>query len=253
MSQRSIDSTAAELARDRRFGLVLGSAFVLQVMHPVVAGGVADHSAFRADPWGRFIRSWDGLVRLLSAPDRDVQARHLRAAHAGIHGVDASGRRYHAHDDEACWWVLATGVDATLRFARLMGRDASEAFDHRILDAYRKLGLAYGIDAALIPPTPAEFQTWWRRMLAERLENGPMVQTVLDLAQRPPAPPNAPAPLWRPVAPALGHLLRATVIAALPEAARERLGLRLTAPARAEFRALVAVARLAPAPPPSDP
>ena len=240
-----MDQATVRLVADRRFVLVLGSAFVLQLMHPTVGAGIADRSTFMTDPWGRFFRSWNGLVSLLGDPDRAARAQRLRAAHADISGTDARGRPYHAHDHEACWWVLATGVRATLEFARLIGAPPSDTLERRVLGAYRELALVYGIEARAVPRTPVEFRAWWPWMLAERLEDGPTVHTVLNLARRPPAPARAPELLWRPAAPALGHLVYLATVATLPDPARERLGLRMTASARAQFGAILAVARAA--------
>ena len=38
-----------------------GRALLLQVAHPLVAAGVADHSDYRSDPWGRLVRTLETM------------------------------------------------------------------------------------------------------------------------------------------------------------------------------------------------
>jgi len=56
--------------RVNREGVLLvggGAALILQVAHPLVAAGVAEHSNYRADPWGRLYRTLDLTQRSCSA------------------------------------------------------------------------------------------------------------------------------------------------------------------------------------------
>jgi uncharacterized protein (DUF2236 family) len=48
--------------RVNREGVLLlggGAALILQVAHPLVGAGVAEHSNYREDPWGRLYRTLD--------------------------------------------------------------------------------------------------------------------------------------------------------------------------------------------------
>src|SRR5438067_11370819 len=53
--------------RVNREGVLLlggGAALVLQVAHPLVAAGVAEHSNYREDPWGRLYRTLDLTTKI---------------------------------------------------------------------------------------------------------------------------------------------------------------------------------------------
>ena len=54
--------------RVNREGVLLlggGRALILQVAHPLVAAGVADHSNYREDPWGRLYRTLDLTTKIV--------------------------------------------------------------------------------------------------------------------------------------------------------------------------------------------
>ena len=65
-----------------------GAALLLQLAHPLVAAGVADHSNFRAEPVKRLYRT----IRTMQAvvyEDRHTAmaaARQVKRAHAGVRG-----------------------------------------------------------------------------------------------------------------------------------------------------------------------
>ena len=46
-------------AGDARLLATAGYALLLQVSHPTVGAGVSEHSDFKADPWGRLLRTLD--------------------------------------------------------------------------------------------------------------------------------------------------------------------------------------------------
>src|SRR4051794_22376308 len=91
-------SVAWQYAGDARAMFSAGTALLLQVAHPTVAGGVRDMSDFKTDPWGRLFRTLD-YVNLLVYGGAETAAqtgRMMREMHKRIKGVDPSGRRYHA-------------------------------------------------------------------------------------------------------------------------------------------------------------
>ena len=94
--------------------LLLGAgprALLLQLAHPAVAAGVADHSDFRADPWRRLagtLRSYLTIVYGTTAAAR-AEIRRLNALHRGIVGPG-----YAARDPELSLWVHATLVESTI-------------------------------------------------------------------------------------------------------------------------------------------
>ncbi len=102
---------------NREAMLLLGAgprALLLQLAHPAVAAGVAEHSDFRADPWRRLagtLRSYLTIVYGTTTSAR-AEIRRLNALHRGIAGVG-----YSARDPELSLWVHATLVDSTIAVA----------------------------------------------------------------------------------------------------------------------------------------
>src|SRR6478735_4277931 len=102
---------------NREAMLLLGAgprALLLQLAHPSVAAGVAEHSDFQADPWGRLngtLRSYLRIVYGSSAAAR-AEIRRLNALHRSI-----SGAGYTARDPVLSLWVHATLVDSTMAVA----------------------------------------------------------------------------------------------------------------------------------------
>ena len=92
-----------------------GRALLLQVAHPLVAAGVAEHSNYREEPWGRLYRTLDVTTRIVfgDAETSRQAARGLRATHRRVRGVAEDGTPYDARDPELLLWVWATLVETS--------------------------------------------------------------------------------------------------------------------------------------------
>lgn len=234
-------------AGDLRLMFGSGTALMLQVAHPTVAGGVREHSDFVSDPWGRLFRTLDYVNLLVfGGPERAAETgRRMRAMHTQIKGVDPQGRRYHALEPEAYAWVHATLavtiVAASNRFARPL--DASQTA--RFWDEWRGLGRLLGIRERDLPPTWGGFLAWVDEMIDTRLERNDVVDTVLQTIVDParPAIPGVGPRTWTVLRVPAVRALQLGTVGLLPVAARDRLGLDLTPAQQREFRALAALAR----------
>src|SRR3954469_24863750 len=91
-----------------------GYALMLQVAHPTVGAGVAEHSNFREEPWGRLLRTLDFVHgSIYGGPQLASHiGRRVRAMHKTIKGVRPDGERYHALEPTAYAWVHATLASA---------------------------------------------------------------------------------------------------------------------------------------------
>ena len=101
--------------------LVLGGgrALLMQLAHPQVAAGVADHSRFQDDSFGRLRQTLTAMSEIEFGSDNQARAtaEALRAVHERVVG---SG--YRATDPALQLWVHATLVDTSLRvYSRLFG------------------------------------------------------------------------------------------------------------------------------------
>src|SRR5206468_12400185 len=128
---RDVGTIAWKLQREIILLLAWAPAILLQLAHPLVAQGVADHSTFRLASWGRvgrFQRTLEAMLRLsfgTEAEARLVIAR-INAIHDNVQGrlrevagVFPAGTRYSAHDPSLLAWVHATLVDMNLRVYEL--------------------------------------------------------------------------------------------------------------------------------------
>lgn len=93
------------------------SALFLQSLHPLVVQGVADHSNYREDPFGRLQRTADFIANTTYGSDDLASAavRQVRAIHGRIRGQTADGRAYRATDPGLLTYVHVTEVWSFLR------------------------------------------------------------------------------------------------------------------------------------------
>jgi uncharacterized protein (DUF2236 family) len=152
-----------------------GRALLLEVAHPLVAAGVAEHSRFREDPLGRLQRTLDAMSAIAFRGRREAleAARRVERAHARVRGrlsVDAgrypAGTAYDGRDPELMLWVWATLVDTALvvtdRFIGPLAPEAREAYyaDQRVV------ARVLGIPAERVPARSADFAAYFDAMLA---------------------------------------------------------------------------------------
>lgn len=76
------------------------TALLLQSLHPGAMAGVADHSDYRGDPWGRLQRTSQFIATTTfgTIPDASALIRAINGAHRTVVGTDHRGRPYDARD-----------------------------------------------------------------------------------------------------------------------------------------------------------
>ena len=123
-------------------------ALLFQSLHPLAMAGVAQHSDYRADPWGRLQRTAD-FVAATSFGNADL-AQHavdrVRAVHKRVTGIASDGRAYSANDPHLLRWVHIAEVDSFLRAHQAYGAKPLDAagYDQYVADMAviaRKLGV----------------------------------------------------------------------------------------------------------------
>ena len=117
------DSAIREIHADASMFVGGLRALLLQSLHPLAMAGVAQHSDYRADPWGRLQRTADFLAATSFGPV-DV-AEHavarVREVHRRVRGRAADGRPYSAGDPHLLRWVHICEVDSFLSAYRRYG------------------------------------------------------------------------------------------------------------------------------------
>lgn len=128
-------------------------ALLLQSMHPLAMAGVAIHSDYRNDPWGRLQRTADFLAATTFGTERAAQEAvdRVRAVHSRVSGTAPDGRPYSANDPHLLRWVHVAEVDSFLAAHTKFGR---EKLDQAGRDGYvadtARVARALGVPA---PPT----------------------------------------------------------------------------------------------------
>jgi uncharacterized protein (DUF2236 family) len=224
-----------------------GRAILLQVAHPLVARGVADHSPFAAEPWGRVKRLERTLRAMLTLTfgtpgEIAAVAAHINRVHDGIHGrlgegagAFDRGASYSAHDPALLAWVHATLLDSfLLTYERFVAPLTPAERDRYCREASAGASLL-GIPPGRSPQSAAQLAAYMKRML----EGGDIAVTAAarEIAREVLAPP---AP-W-PARPLLA-LARLPAIGLLPPAVRSAYGFAWTPRRDRALRLLAAVVR----------
>jgi uncharacterized protein (DUF2236 family) len=230
-------------AGDARILPFLGRAFLLQAAHPTIAAGVADHSNFKVDPFGRFQQSYGLVLKALYAADGDQVAAGVRATHKQIKGVMPDGRHYHAYEPEAYFWVLATGHETFVSVAQRFLRPMTRPEERRAYDEMRELGLRFGLRDRDMPATLEQFEEWYAWMLAERIEDSQTVRDVLATVRRPNPPKGVPRVAWPLPRELAAHLAWLTTVGTLTPSARDRLSISWGPVQERELEAIARVFR----------
>jgi uncharacterized protein (DUF2236 family) len=218
-----------------------GRALLLEVAHPLVAAGVAEHSSFREDPLGRLQRTLDAMSALafrergeaLEAARR-VERAHLRVRGRLAHAVGRTpaGTPYDGRDPELMRWVWATLVDTALEVtARFVAPLPPEALRSYYADQ-RTLARVLGIPEPLVPVDYAAFRAYFDGMLAgDALAVGDAAREIAAAVLDPPLR-----------LPATG-LARLVTAGLLPARLREAFGLAWDERREARLQELCASAR----------
>lgn len=216
------------LLGDVRGLLMAPATLVLQVAHPVVGAGVAQHSNFRADPWRRLVHTISSTVRFTYGTDAVAgeEAARLRSLHAGIAGTDDRGRPYHALDPAAYAWVHLTLAHFAVDVRRVLGRPLTAGEQAAFYREWRQVGRRLGVADTEMPEDWAGFVAYFDTMVRTTLEDNRSVRDVLEVVRRPPPPvPWLPDTAWAAVASRAGELQTLFTVGTLPGPLRERLGL----------------------------
>lgn len=221
-----------------------GCALLLQVAHPLVAAGVAEHSHFRRDPIGRLVRTLDLMLTLsfASAESALRAVKEIERRHARVQGrlAEAVGRYpagtpYDAMDPSLLLWVHATLVATAPRVFERLVAPLSRGQRQAYYEESRTLGRLLGIPDAALPPDLLSFRDYFHGMETDgSLAVGPAARDIAAAVLQP------REPWWLGwVVPPL-HLLTAGL---LPPSLRRAYGLPWSARHRQVLGALEGLTR----------
>lgn len=149
-------------------------ALLLQLAHPKVATGVADHSRFRAMPERRLIGTADKVLTLVYGDGGEPQAawESIMEVHDRINGElhlpageHDAGEPYTAHDPRLLLWVWASLVETlevvTERYVAPFRPGEREA----LYADWVAFVTFFGVPEDLVPPDREAFGEYWEGML----------------------------------------------------------------------------------------
>lgn len=173
-----MSSVTRKVNREMVVVLGWGRAILLQLAHPLVAAGVAEHSEFRRDLIGYIGRTRRTVGAMLALtfgppPRARLRADAINAIHDRVTGtlseaagVFPAGTRYSAHDPELLRWVHATLLDSVpLAYERFVGPLTAEEIDQYCLES-AEMELHLGMPHGMLPRDRNELDRYLNGMFA---------------------------------------------------------------------------------------
>ena len=183
-------------------------ALLLQSLHPLAMAGVAGHSGYRSDPWGRLARTstFLGYTTFATAEHAQEMVDRVRAVHERVRGKAPDGRPYRASDPHLLTWVHVAEADSFLAAHQRYGERALSADE---ADEYvaQSGQVARALGAEDVPRTVAELAASLNAYRGELEATPAALDAARFLLREPPLPWSARGPY---------HLLAAGAVALLP-------------------------------------
>lgn len=140
-------------------------ALYLQALHPRAIAGVMQNSDYKADPWGRLLRTVKYVATVVYGTTEQAQAagHRVRALHARMVASDPrTGERFRIDDPELLLWVHTSEVESFVETARRSGlRLSPEDVDRYYLEQRRAAELV-GLDPGRVPGSAADVAQFYR-------------------------------------------------------------------------------------------
>lgn len=155
-------------------------ALLLQLAHPAIGHGVAEHSGFAADPLAR-LRGTLVYVYAVAAGDpetaRSVIARVDRL-HERVVSAPGDAVPYDAADPRLQFWVTATIADTALRIADAVWGRLPDPLGDELLARLGRLGTELGMPQERWPTSRGAFDTAFAEAATE-LRLDPVTRQVI--------------------------------------------------------------------------
>jgi uncharacterized protein (DUF2236 family) len=181
---------------DREMALLMvgGRALLMQLAHPMVAAGVAQHSDFKVDPLGRLQRTmgaiWSIVFNERSRAEAALQG--VNRVHERVRGVvpenepSFGAKEYFALDQDLLLWVHATLIDSALVGYQTFVAPLTAAAKCRYYDDSKQLAALFNIRREMVPPSLTDFEAYMQRMIAGgAIAVGPMARLLARDILRP--------------------------------------------------------------------
>ena len=163
-------------------------SLIVQALNPLSMAGVAQHSNYKDDSWGRLMRTTDYVMTTTygdtAAAERQV--RIVKTIHERVKGTDDfTGLPYSANDPALLLWVHCSQIDAFVAAYRAYGPSISDDEASRYIDEMARLGEMFGIRAEDIPRDLHQLDEY---MAAQELISTPAARDAMKFILFPPVP-----------------------------------------------------------------
>jgi uncharacterized protein (DUF2236 family) len=203
--------------RDRSFALAALRSLMVQALHPLAMAGVAQHSNWMQDPFGRMAAT-SGYILTVTYGDTasaDRVASRVRAIHSHVNGTDEfTGLAYRAGDPGLLLWIHAAMVDSIVHVVQRYGRTLDAAEADRYVAEMVKFAELVGVPAEAVSASVAELHEYIESV--ELLQATPAAREAIAVVLDPPGLDEETRELW--------HDLGQVAIGTLPGWARSMYG-----------------------------
>ncbi len=182
------------------------SALLLQALHPVAMTGLAEHSTFQQDPWGRLQRTAEYVTTVTygTRVEAMTAAARVRGVHRRVRGLDAEGTPYEASDPELLAWVHCCLTWCFLDVTRRGGLDLDDDEADAYVAEQVRAAVLVGLEPEDVPHDVAGLRAYFEGC-RERLRVTPAAREAAAYVIAPPLPARVafttPArPAWAAVA-----------------------------------------------------
>ena len=174
--------------------LLLGGlrSLYLQALHPLAVTAVAQNSGYRADPWGRLLRTsnYVGTVVWGTTEEAERAASRVRRMHARMRAADPrTGKGFRIDEPDLLRWVHVAEVESFLTTAVRAGvRLTPDEVDGYYTEQRRAAELM-GLDPATVPGTAADVAAYYEQIRPQLGLTRDGAETMVFLTL-PPVPTN---------------------------------------------------------------
>ncbi|CEL03864.1 hypothetical protein ASPCAL05003 [Aspergillus calidoustus] len=232
------DLAIHELQAVAKEGIALAAgaaAILLQIAHPMVGQGVADHSTFASRTISRtqYTQMYIFTMIFGTPEEKAAMKAWVDRAHSRVKGEVQSGERknevYDAMNPELQLWVAATIYASMVGMYEKVYGELPPLKAELVYQAYACMGTSLQVPREMWPADRKAFRVYWDDMIANKLSVTPDARGVLEELFHPKG-----LPLWaRPIAWVLLPIVRPLTIEQLPPNIRDGFGLKSTRSTRA--------------------
>jgi uncharacterized protein (DUF2236 family) len=220
-------STVWRVHRDRSFPLAGMRSLMVQALHSLAMAGVAQHSDWKRDPFGRLAATSSYVLTVTYGDTASAlaAAERVRAVHKHVRGIDTeTGLPYAAEDPDLLLWVHAALVDSIVHVVRRYGRGIEPADADRYVAEMVRFAEIVGVPKKDVPASAADLTAYLESV--ELRQVTPAARDAIAVVLDPPDVDSDTRELWD----ELGQV----AIGTLPEWARAMYGFDAPSPQSTE-------------------